>query len=88
MERYGDDPSTHQDFNPDLWMEARFSGWPGRNRVYGLSNTMTENLRTARSVSTVGSSQLVLSTQSQEFAVLQQHTTHLTEKSERLSADY
>jgi len=22
-ERYGDDPLTHLDFNPDLWMEAR-----------------------------------------------------------------
>ena len=88
MERYGNDPSTHQDFNLDLWMEAGFSGWPDRNRVYGLSNTMTENLWTARSVSIIGSSQLVLSTQSQEFAVLQQHTTHLTETSDRLSADY
>jgi len=80
-ERYGDDPSTHPDFDPDSWMEARSSGGPDRNRVYGLSNTTAENLRTTHSVSTV-------SAQSQEFVALQQHITHLIEKYERLSADY
>jgi len=87
-ERYGDDPLTHPDFDADLWMEAGLSGEPDRNKVYGLSNTTTENLRATRSVSTVGSSQSVSSTQSQEFVALQQHTTHLTEKYERLSTDY
>jgi hypothetical protein len=86
-ERYGDDPSTHSDFDLNLWMEARSSGGPDRNRVYELFNTTTENLRTARSVSTAGSSQSVSSTQSRKFT-LQQHTTHLTKKYERLSADY
>jgi hypothetical protein len=52
-ERYGDDPSTHPDFNSDLWMEVGSSGGPEKNRVYGLSNTTTENLWSARSVSTV-----------------------------------
>ena len=61
---------------------------PGCNIVYKLSNTMTENLRTTRNVSTVGISQSVSSTQSQEFVALQQHTTHLTKKYEWLSADY
>ena len=51
-----DDPSTHSDFNPDLWMEARSSGRPEKNRVYGLSNTTAENLRVIHSVSTNGSS--------------------------------
>jgi len=60
----------------------------GHNIVYGLSNTMTENLQTTRNVSTVGISQSVSSTQSQEFVALQQHTTHLTKKYEWLSADY
>jgi hypothetical protein len=54
----------------------------------GLSNTTAENLRAARGVSTVGSSQSVSSTQSKEFVALQQHMAHLTEKYERLSADY
>ena len=80
-ERYGDDPSTHPDFDPDLWMEVRSSGGPDKNQVYGLSNTTTENLRATRSVSIVGSSQSVSSTQSKEFVALQQQY-------ERLSADY
>jgi hypothetical protein len=88
-ERYGDDPSTHPDFDPNLWMEVGSSGGPDKNRVYGgLSNTTAENLRPARSVSTVGSSQLVSSTQSKEFVALQQHTAHLTKQYEQLSANY
>jgi hypothetical protein len=63
-ERYGNDPSTHLDFNLDLWMEVGSSGGPDRNQVFGLSNTTTENLRATRGVSTVWSSQLVSSTQS------------------------
>jgi hypothetical protein len=43
-ERYEDDPSTHQDFDPDLWMEAGLSGGPDKNQVYGLFNTTIENL--------------------------------------------
>jgi len=66
-ERYEDDPSTH----PDLWMEVGSSGGPDKNQVYGLSKTTAENLRAARSVSTVRSSQSVLSTQSKEFMAVQ-----------------
>jgi len=69
-ERYGDDPSTHPDFDPDLWMEVGSSGGPDKNQVYGLSNTTTENLQSTHSVSTVGSSLLVLSTYSEEFVAL------------------
>jgi len=61
-ERYGDNPLTYPDFDPDLWMEVGSSGGPDKNRVYGLSNTMAENLRSAHSVSTVGSSPSVSST--------------------------
>jgi len=46
-ERYGDNPSTHLDFNLDLWMEVGSFGGPDKNRVCGLSNTTTENLRAA-----------------------------------------
>jgi len=87
-ERYGDDPLTHPEFDPDLWMEVGSSGGPDKNRVYGLSNITAENLRVTRSVSTVGSSQSVSSTQSKEFVVLQQHTAQLTEKYDNLSAKY
>ena len=43
-ERYGDNLSTHPDFDPDLWMEVGSSGGPDKNRVYELSNTMAKNL--------------------------------------------
>jgi len=62
MERYENDPSTHSDFNSDLWMEVGSSGGPEKNRVYGLSNTTVEDLRSARSVSIIGSSPSVSST--------------------------
>jgi hypothetical protein len=32
-ERYGDDPSIHPDFDPDLWMEVGSSGGPDNNWV-------------------------------------------------------
>jgi len=69
-------------------MEVRSSGGPDKNQVYGLSNITAENLRAARSVSTVGGSQSVSSTQSKEFVALQQHTAQLTEKYDYLSAAY
>ena len=87
-ERYGDDASTHPEFNSDLWMEVRSSGGPDKNRVYRISNTTAENLRAADSVSTVWSSQSLSSTQSKEFVALKQHTTKLTEKYDHLSAEY
>jgi hypothetical protein len=71
-ERYGDDPSIHPEFNPDLWMEVGSSGGLDKNRVYGLSNTTAENLWVACSVSTVGSSPSVSSAQSEEFMALKQ----------------
>jgi len=87
-ERYGDDPLTHPEFDPYLWMEVGASGGPDKNQVYGLSNTMGENLWAACNVSIVGSSQSVLSTQSKEFVALQQHTAQLTEKYDHLSVEY
>ena len=87
-ERYEEDPLTHPEFNQDLWMEAGSSGGPDKNQVYGLSNTTTDNLRSARSASTVGSSQSISSSQSKEFVALQQHTTQLTEKYDHLSEAY
>jgi hypothetical protein len=77
-ERYGDNPSTHPDFEPDLWMEVGSSGGPDKNQVYGLSNTMAGNLRSTRSVSTVGSSASVSSTQSKEFIALKQQYQQLS----------
>jgi len=77
-ERYEDDTLTHPEFDPDLWMEVGSSGGPDKKRVYGLSNTTADNLRSTRSVSTVGSSQ------SKEFVALQQ----FTEKYDNLKAEY
>jgi hypothetical protein len=77
-ERYGDHPSTHPDFDPDLWMEVGSSSGPDKNRVYRLSNTTAENLRSARSVSTVGSSPSVSSTQSEELVALKQQYQQLS----------
>jgi len=65
-----DDHLTHLNLDPDLWLEAGLSGGPDRNRVDGLSKTMTENLRMTCSVSTVGCSQSILSTQTPEFEVM------------------
>jgi len=87
-ERYGDDTLTHPEFDPDLWMEVGSSGGPDKNWVYGLSNTKTDNLRSTRSVSTIGSSQSISSSQSKEFVALQQHTAQLTEKYDNLKAEY
>jgi aryl-alcohol dehydrogenase-like predicted oxidoreductase len=62
-------------------MEVGSSGGPDKNRVYGLSNTTAENLQSAHNVSTVGSSPLVSSTQSEESMALKQQY-------KRLSIDY
>jgi hypothetical protein len=87
-ERYRDDILTHPEFDPDLWMEVGSSGGPDKNWVYGLSNTMADNLRSTRSVSTVGSSQSISSSQFKEFVALQQHTAQLTKKYNHLSVEY
>jgi hypothetical protein len=86
-ERYRDNILTHPEFDPDLWMEVGSLGGPDKNQVYELSNTMADNLRSTRSVSTVGSSQSISSSQSKEFVALQQHTAQLTEKYDYLSAE-
>jgi hypothetical protein len=80
-ERYEDDPSTHPDFDADLWMKVGLSSGPDKNRVYGLLNATAKNLQTTRSVSTVGSSPSVSNTQSEEFMALKQQY-------ERLLTDY
>jgi hypothetical protein len=77
-ERYGDNPSTHPDFDPDLWMEVGSFDGPEKNQVYGLSNITTENLRSAHSLLTVGSSPSVSSTQSEEFIALKQQYQQLS----------
>jgi len=87
-ERYGDDILTHPEFDPDLWMEVGSSGGLDKNQVYGLSNTMTDNLRLTHSVSTVESSQSITSSQSKVFVALEQHTAQFTEKYDNLKAEY
>jgi len=58
-------------------MEVGPSGGPDKNRVYGLSNTTAENLRSARSVSIVGSTPSASSTQSEELTALKQQYQQL-----------
>jgi len=69
-------------------MEVGSSGGPDKNQVCGLSNTTASNLPSTRSVSTVGSSQSISSSQSKEFVALQQHTAQLTEKYDNLKVKY
>jgi len=69
-ERYWDDPSTHPDLHPDLWLEAGLSGGLDRYQVYELSNATIENLWMARSVSTIGCSQSIPSTQTPEIEAM------------------
>jgi len=59
-------------------MEAGSSDGPDKNRVYGLSNTTAENLRSTRSALTVGSSPSVSNTQSEEFIALKQQYQQLS----------
>jgi hypothetical protein len=54
-------------------MEAGSSSGPDRNQVYDISKTIVEDLQTTQSVSIVGYSQLIPSTQTLEFqAILNQ----------------
>ncbi|KAJ6965878.1 hypothetical protein NC652_003680 [Populus alba x Populus x berolinensis] len=91
-ERHGDDLLIHLDLNSNLWLEKGSSDGPNRNRVNGLPNIMVENLWTTRSVSTIGFSQSILSTQTPKFeATLDQRvnknqTTHFAIDYKRLSA--
>jgi len=59
-------------------MEVGSSGGPDKNQVYELSNATAENLRSARSVSTVGSSPSISNTQSEEFIALKQQYQQLS----------
>jgi hypothetical protein len=84
---------THQDLDPDLWLEIESSGGPDKNLVYELSNTTVKNLWMTRIASTVGRSQSTSSTQTPEFAVMldqqvEAHMAHLNEKFERFTNDY
>ena len=65
-------------------MEVRLSGGLKKNRVYWLSNTTAENLRSACSVSTVGSSPSVSSIQSEEFVALKQQYEQLSTNYDQL----
>jgi hypothetical protein len=84
---------THQDLDPDLWLEIESSGGPDKNLVYELSNTTVKNLWMTRIASTVGRLQSTSSTQTPEFAVMldqqvEAHMAHLNEKFERFTNDY
>ena len=91
-ERYKDNPLTHLDINPDLWLKAGLFDGPDRNRVYKLSNTKIENLQMTHSASTIGCLQSIPSTETPEFeAILDQRVkdriTHLVADYEWLSVE-
>jgi hypothetical protein len=74
------------------WFGNMVGNGPNRNQVYSISNTTTENFRTAQSVSTHWCLQSVLSTQTPELKVIlnqqvEAQTTHFTVETERLSAE-
>jgi len=69
-ERYRDELSNHLDIDLDLWLEGGLFGGTNRNRVYGLSNTMTENLWMTHSASVIGCSQSIPTSQTLEFAAM------------------
>ena len=51
--KHGENASTHPKYVPDLWLEARATGEPNKNRVYNISMTMTRDIRSSCSVSTI-----------------------------------
>jgi hypothetical protein len=90
--RYKNDPSTHSNLNSNLWLKAGSSSRPDWNWVYGLSNTTFKDLRMACSVSTIGFSQSVSSTQTLELKEIldqrvQARTTYLDADYEQLSTE-
>jgi hypothetical protein len=92
-ERYDDDPSTHPDIDPDLWLETWSSNRPNRNQMHALFNTTNENLQTTRNASTIGCSQSILSIQTSKFVAMlnrrvQDQTTHFNDKYEQLTSYY
>jgi hypothetical protein len=92
-ERYKDGLLIHPDLNLNLWLEAGLSGRPDRNQVYGLSNTIVENLQMTHSFLSIRCSQSIPSTQTLNFKAMwdqgvHDRTTHLNEKYEQFTADY
>jgi len=66
-ERYGDDPSTHLDFDPDFWMEVESSGGPEK-----IGSTGSPTLQPKTCGRPVVSQPLRASTQSEELMALKQ----------------
>jgi len=66
-ERYGDDPSTHPDFDLDLWMEVGLSGGPEK-----IESTGSPTLQPKTCGRPVVSQPLRASTQSEELMALKQ----------------
>jgi len=53
----GEDLSTHPKYDSELWLEVGATGESNKNRIYDISITMTQDLMSGCSVSTVGSLQ-------------------------------
>jgi hypothetical protein len=55
LDRYRDDCLTHPELDPGLLLEIGLSSGPNRIQVYGISNTMTKDMRAGCSVLTASS---------------------------------
>jgi hypothetical protein len=53
----GEDPSTYPKYDSELWLEVGATGGPNKNQIYDISITMTQDLMSGCSVSTVGTPQ-------------------------------
>jgi hypothetical protein len=51
--KHKEDPLTHLEYDPELWLEAGVTSGCDRNQVYGFSMIMTQDMRLDCSVSTV-----------------------------------
>jgi hypothetical protein len=70
LERYKNDPSTHPELDPNLWLEVESTSRSDRNRVYDISNTMTEDTQVGCSVLIIGTLELRLRQQSMVIQVI------------------
>jgi len=50
QERHKEDHLTFLELNLDLWLEVGLFGGPNKNKIYGISNTTTEDVRMSRNV--------------------------------------
>jgi hypothetical protein len=48
--KHGEDPSTHLEHDPELWLVVKATGEPDQNQVHGIFMTTTRDTRSGYSV--------------------------------------